>query len=112
MAKKHRVRARSRRSVEASRRATAPRAAETAEREAIRPAPRAAVRQAAPTRARYATRGGTARAIGAPSAALDRAAAAERAFVVKDFRRMAIVVVIALLLLVASGVVLSFVERA
>jgi hypothetical protein len=35
----------------------------------------------------------------------------ERGFVMKDFRRMAIVVAIALALLLASGVVLNVAER-
>ncbi|TMC78633.1 MAG: hypothetical protein E6J09_04255 [Chloroflexi bacterium] len=102
MAKKHRVRARSRRAVEAARRASAPRVT-TYEREPTR----AAV--ARPQR--YGSRSGTSRAAGAPSAALERAASWERGYVVKDFRRIAIVIVIALALLVASGVILNFFER-
>jgi len=102
VAKKHRVRARSRRAVEAARRASAPRVT-TYEREPAR----AAV--ARPQR--YGSRSGTSRAAGAPSAALERAASWERGYVVKDFRRIAIVVVIALALLVASGVILNFFER-
>jgi hypothetical protein len=42
---------------------------------------------------------------------LERAAAAERGYVVKDFRRMAIVVGIALVLLIAIGLALPLVER-
>jgi len=102
VAKKHRVRARSRRAVEAARRASAPRVT-TYEREPTRTA------VARPQR--YSSRGGTSRAAGAPSAALERAASWERGYVVKDFRRIAIVVVIAIALLVASGVVLNFFER-
>ena len=99
MAKKHRVRARSRRAVEASRRASAARPS-TPEREPSRPA--------ATTRTtRYASRSGTSRAVGAPSAALERSAAWERGYVTKDFRRMALVVVIALALLVAAGFVVN-----
>ena len=60
---------------------------------------------------RYGSRSGTSRAVGAPSAALERAASWERGYVVKDFRRIAIVIVIALALLVASGVILNFFER-
>jgi hypothetical protein len=60
---------------------------------------------------RYASRSGTSRAVGAPSAALERAAAWERGYVTKDFRRMAIVVVIALALLVAAGLFLNVFEH-
>jgi hypothetical protein len=102
VAKRHRTRARSRRAVEAARRASAPRPA-TYEGEPARPGP------ARPQR--YGPRSGTARAVGAPSAALERAAAWERGYVLKDFRRMAIVVVIALALLVASGLALNIFER-
>ena len=49
--------------------------------------------------------------MGAPSAALERAAAWERGYVTKDFRRMAIVVVIALALLVAAGLFLNVFEH-
>jgi hypothetical protein len=45
--------------------------------------------------------------VGAPSPSLERAAAWERGYVTKDFKRMAIVVVIALALLVAAGVLLN-----
>ena len=101
MAKKHRVRTRSRRAVEASRRASAPRPA-TPEREQQPSRPVAAGR---PTR--YGSRSGTSRAIGAPSQSLERAAAWERGYVTKDFRRMAVVVVIALALLIVAGLVLN-----
>ena len=50
------------------------------------------------------------RAVGVPSANLERAAAWERGYVTKDFRRMAIVVVIALALLIAAGLVLNAFE--
>jgi hypothetical protein len=100
VAKKHRVRTRSRRAVEASRRASAPRAT-TPEREL--PARPATTNRAT----RYGSRTGTSRAVGAPSAGLERAAAWERGYVTKDFRRMAIVVVIALALLVAAGLALN-----
>jgi hypothetical protein len=99
VAKKHRVRARSRRAVEASRRASAVRPL-TPEREPSRP-----VAPARPTR--YGARTGTSRAVGAPSASLERAAAWERGYVTKDFRRMAIVVAIALALLVVAGLILN-----
>jgi len=49
------------------------------------------------------TRLGYSRAAGAPSAALERSSLMERAFVAKDFRRLAITVAIALALLVAAG---------
>ncbi len=79
-----------------------------------RPAQRAAQR-AAPTIARHPTarptrapvRGGTARATGAPSAALERAAAWERGYVVKDFRRIGIVVAIMFILLALSDVAVN-----
>jgi hypothetical protein len=103
VAKKHRVRARSRRAVEASRRASAARPA-APERESPRPAVTSRT-------TRYASRSGTSRAVGAPSAALERAAAWERGYVTKDFRRMAIVVVIALALLVAAGLLLNAFEH-
>jgi len=103
VAKKHRVRARSRRAVEASRRASAARPV-TAEREPSRPA-------AITRTTRFASRSGTSRAVGAPSAALERAAAWERGYVTKDFRRMALVVVIALALLVAAGLLLNAFEH-
>jgi hypothetical protein len=61
--------------------------------------------------ARSGPRSGTSRAVGAPSAGLERAAAWERGYVTKDFRRMAIVVVIALALLVVAGIVLNILER-
>jgi hypothetical protein len=101
VAKKHRMRSRPRRSVEAGRRASSVRP-QLVERETARPAP---------SRLRYGSRSGTARAIGAPSASLERAAALERSFVLKDFRRIALVVAIALALLVASGLILSVAER-
>jgi hypothetical protein len=103
VAKKHRVRTRSRRAVEASRRASAARPA-APEREPSRPA-------AATRTTRYGSRSGTSRAVGAPSPSLERAAAWERGYVTKDFRRMAIVVVIALALLVAAGLFLNAFEH-
>jgi hypothetical protein len=59
---------------------------------------------------RYGSRSGTSRAVGVPSANLERAAAWERGYVTKDFRRMAIVVVIALALLIAAGLLLNAFE--
>jgi len=105
VAKKHRVRARSRRAVEASRRASAVRPP-ALEREQQPSRPAATSR---PTR--YGSRTGTSRAVGAPSQGLERAAAWERGYVTKDFRRMAIVVVIALALLVAAGLFLNAFEH-
>ena len=49
--------------------------------------------------------------MGAPSQGLERAAAWERGYVTKDFRRMAIVVVIALAVLVAAGLLLNTFEH-
>jgi len=104
VAKKHRVRTRSRRAVEASRRASAARPAATEGEQPTRPA-------AIARTTRYGSRTGTSRAVGAPSQGLDRAAAWERGYVTKDFRRMAIVVVVALALLVAAGLLLNAFER-
>ncbi|MEK6208190.1 MAG: hypothetical protein AABM32_11165 [Chloroflexota bacterium] len=104
MAKKHRVRARSRRAVEASRRASAARPV-APERESSRPV------AATARTTRYGSRSGTSRAVGAPSQSLERAAAWERGYVTKDFRRMAVVVVIALALLVVAGLLLNVFER-
>jgi hypothetical protein len=95
------MRSRPRRSIEAGRRASVPRP-QVAERDIARPVP---------SRLRYGSRSGFARAIGAPSASLERAAALERSFVLKDFRRIAVVVAIALALLVASGLILNVAER-
>ena len=53
------------------------------------------------------TRLGYSRAAGAPSAALERASLMERAFVAKDFRRLALTIAIALALLVGAGLVES-----
>ena len=104
MAKKHRVRARSRRAVEASRRASAARPAAPEREQPSRPA-------ATSRTTRYGSRTGTSRTVGAPSQGLERAAAWERGYVTKDFRRMAIVVVIALALLVVAGLVLNVFEH-
>ena len=49
------------------------------------------------------SRGGYARALGAPSPSLERAAVLERGFIAKDFRRLAVVIVVALVVLVAAG---------
>lgn len=57
-------------------------------------------------RARVA-RSGTPRAVGEPSAALERAALAERTFVLRDSRRLAMVVAAMMALLVASGFVVN-----
>ena len=96
------MRARSRRAVEAARRASASRPA-TFEREPARVTPARVTRYGARTR--------TARAVGAPSAGLERAAASERMYVARDFRRIAIVMAITLGLLAVSGIVLNVVER-
>jgi hypothetical protein len=53
------------------------------------------------------TRLGYSRAAGTPSAALERASLIERAFVAKDFRRLALTVAIALALLIAAGLIES-----
>lgn len=95
MARRHRTRSRTRRDAVAARRTPAP---VRAEHEAP-PVARATHR---PMRA---ARGGFARAAGAPSAALERAAVIERGFVTKDFRRVGIVVAITIVLLVVAGIV-------
>ncbi len=106
MAKRHRTKARSRRAIETSRRSPAPAPAPHAEREAPTTTTAPARRDAHRPAARGA-RGGYARALGNPSASLERAAVLERGFVVKDFRRVALVVAIALALLIVSGVLES-----
>ena len=95
MAKRHRTRSRTRRDIDAARRSApaAPAVRETAA------APRVTHRPVRGSRTGYS------RAAGAPSQALERAAALEGNFVVKDFRRLAVVVVVALALLILSGIV-------
>lgn len=101
MAKRHRTRARTRRAIETARRTPAPHA----ERE-VAPAASAPVRRD-PHRPVRGTRAGYARASGTPSATLERAAVMERGFVVKDFRRLGLVVAVALVLLAVSGILES-----
>jgi hypothetical protein len=97
MARRNRTRSRSRRDATAARRATSP-----------RPVERDVAARSTGYRARGSvTRLGYSRAAGAPSAALERASLLERAFVAKDFRRLAITVVVSLALLVAAGLVES-----
>lgn len=95
MAKRHRTRPRQRRPVEAAHRTAAPRV----ERET------APVTRAAAHRPVRGSRTGYSRAAGAPSGALERSAVLERSFISRDFRRLALVVGIAIGLLVISGVV-------
>jgi hypothetical protein len=89
MPKRHRVRARARRPIESTARV------ERVERERVD----------RPARPRYrgAPIGPTARAIGEASPTLERAAAAERTYVMRDFQRLGAVVAVMLVLLVASG---------
>lgn len=101
MARKHR--SRTRRPIASPRRPLE--AERAAEREAAPP------RDRGPRTARAAVRTGSTRAIGEPSAALERAAAWERGFVVKDFRRMGIVVAVMLALLALSGIGVSALLR-
>jgi hypothetical protein len=99
MARRSRTRPRSRRETVASRHATS-----------TRPTEREAAPRPTGYRARAsgsATRLGYNRAAGAPSAALERASLIERNMVAKDSRRLAIVVGIVLVLLVAAGFVQS-----
>lgn len=58
-------------------------------------------------RAGAGVRPGAARAVGAPSAALQREAEAERAYVQKDFRRIGMVVAIMAALLVLSDIAVN-----
>ncbi|MFN2519584.1 MAG: hypothetical protein ABR525_00895 [Candidatus Limnocylindria bacterium] len=53
---------------------------------------------------------GAARATGAPSATLERAAAWERGYVVKDFRRIGVVVAVMFLLLALSDVAVHILQ--
>lgn len=101
MAKRHRTRPRTRRAIESARRTPAP----ESERQA--PATTTATARRDPHRVTRSVRGGYSRALGAPSAALERSAVLERGFVVKDFRRLGLVVAIALALLIVSGVLES-----
>lgn len=94
MAKRHRTRPRQRRPAEAAHRALVPRV----EREE---APAARTGAYRPVRG---SRTGYSRAMGAPSGALERAALVERTFISKDFRRLGLVVGIAIALLVIFGV--------
>jgi hypothetical protein len=98
MPKRNRVRARARRPEGAA-----------APAERIQRVERATER---PERVRVRSRGaplppGGARAIGEPSPTLERAAALERAYVVKDFGRLGKVIVAVLALLVATGVAIN-----
>jgi hypothetical protein len=94
MAKRHRTRPRQRRPAEAAHRTAAARV----ERE---DAPMTRTSTHRPVRG---SRTGYSRAIGAPSGPLERAAVVERTFISKDFRRLALVVGIAVALLVILGV--------
>ncbi len=58
-----------------------------------------------------AGRTGYSRALGAPSASLERAAVLERGFILKDFGRLGIVVAVALALLIAAGLLESALLR-
>jgi len=95
MAKRHRTRPRQRRPAEAAHRTAAPRV----ERETT-PVIRTTAHR--PVRG---SRTGYSRAVGTPSGALERSAVLERNFISKDFRRLALVVGIAIALLIVSGVV-------
>ena len=94
MAKRHRTRPRQRRPGEAAHRTAAPRV----ERET------ASVTRTSAHRPVRGSRTGYSRAMGTPSGALERAALLERGFISKDFRRLALVVGIAIALLVLFGV--------
>lgn len=94
MAKRHRTRPRQRRPGEAAPRTAAPRV----ERET------APVTRTSAHRPVRGSRTGYSRAMGTPSGALERAALLERSFISKDFRRLAVVVGIAIALLVLFGV--------
>jgi len=49
------------------------------------------------------SRTGFARAVGEPSPSLDRAAVLERGYIAKDFRRLALVIAISVVVLIAAG---------
>src|SRR5919202_4693358 len=93
MAKRHRTRPRTRRGIEAARRTTTPSRVERVETPARQPTHR-------PVRT---SRSGWSRAIGNPSASLERAAVVERAFIGRDFRRLGVVVAVGLVVLVIAG---------
>ncbi|MDP9266590.1 MAG: hypothetical protein M3O91_10805 [Chloroflexota bacterium] len=63
-----------------------------------------------PRATRAPVRGGAARATGTPSSSLERAAAWERGYVVKDFRRIGIVVAVMFILLALSDVVVHLLQ--
>jgi len=58
-------------------------------------------------RAGSAVRPGVARAVGEPSPTLEREAAQERAFVTKDFRRIAMVIAVMVVLLIISDIAVN-----
>lgn len=58
-------------------------------------------------RAGSPVRPGVARAVGEPSAALEREAAHERAYVTKDFRRIGMVVAVMVALLIVSDIAVN-----
>lgn len=97
MARRHRTRTRTRRGAETARTTAAPVRAEREEARTSRPAHRAV----------RSSRAGTSRAMGAPSAALERSAVGERSFVLKDFRRLAVVVAVAVVILIIAGLLES-----
>ena len=101
MSKRHRSRSRTRRSGDQTHRAPVSRV----ERETS-PAARSGAHR--PTRF---SRTGYSRAVGAPSASLERASVLEGGFIVKDFRRLGVVVAVALALLVVAGLVESVALR-
>jgi hypothetical protein len=102
MAKRHRTRPRQRRPAETAHRAAA---APRVDREAA-PIARASAHR--PVRARST---GYSRAMGTPSGALERAALVERNYISKDFRRLGLVVGVALALLVVLGFLEGIVLR-
>ena len=92
----------------------------TRERRAASTGPRPAAHDRAatttpPTRRSYSgsqragspVRPGVARAVGEPSAVLEREAAQERAYVTKDFRRIGIVVAVMVVLLIVSDIAVN-----
>ena len=95
MARRQRGRTRARRAQDASSRHVAP----------VRTDGGAA--RGAPHRPTRISRTGYARALGEPSASLERAAVLERGYIVKDFRRLAVVIAVALVVLFGAGFVES-----
>ena len=93
MARRQRGRTRARRAQVAASRHVAP---VRPERESVGP-------RSGAHRVTRVSRSGYARAVGEPSQSLEKAAVLERAYSGKDFRRLAIVIAVAVVVLIAAG---------